>query len=142
LAALRDEYGLIAEASAASKEIEAARREVEQAEHEFDSYISEPLLLTTLGKKRFMEGAQTRRLALEQALAHLDELRAKSELAEELTSGALLEAWPTLSIQEKRKLLHGLLEQVLLTRSESRGQAAKPIADRTAIIFRGGARLT
>jgi DNA invertase Pin-like site-specific DNA recombinase len=142
LAALRDEQGLIAQAVAATAELEQARRRVEQAEHELDLYLAEPLLLTTLGKEKFLEGAQARRQALEEALAALEQLRAKSELGEELVSGDLLATWPNLSPQDRRRLLHGLLEKVVLSRSGSRGRAATPIAKRTRIVLRGGATLS
>jgi site-specific DNA recombinase len=135
------ESGFVAEAIAASVELEQARREVEQAEHELDLYLAEPLLLSTLGRERFLEGAQSRRQALDDALAALEQLRAKGQLAEELISGDLLAAWPSLDVQEKRQLLHGLLEAVILQRSGTRGHAAKPIGERTQIILRGGTPL-
>jgi recombinase-like zinc beta ribbon protein len=128
------ETGLVAQAVAASNELEQARRFVEQAEHELDQYLAEPLLLTTVGRKRFLDGAQARRLALEEALAAFEALRGKSEL----TSGDLLSSWDSLTVQEKRPLLHGLLDQVVLSRSEGRGRAATPIAERTKIVLRGG----
>jgi DNA invertase Pin-like site-specific DNA recombinase len=138
---LRAEGGFVAGAVAASADLEHARRAVAQAEHELDLYLAEPLLLSTLGRDKFIEGAQARRQALEEALAELEQLRAKSHLSEELVSGDLLAAWPDLSVQEKRQLLRGLLEAVILTRAGARGRAAKPIAQRTQIILRGGGPL-
>jgi DNA invertase Pin-like site-specific DNA recombinase len=142
LRALSMEGGLVAEAVAASAELEQARQVVEAAEHELDQYLAEPLLLTTLGRDRFLEGAAVRRRALEQAQAELDQLHARSELADQLLGGDLLANWPSLNVQEKRRLLHGLLEQVVLRRSEGRGRATPPIETRTTIILRGGTPLT
>lgn len=51
--------------------------------------------------------------------------------------GDLLVAWPTLTVPEKRRLMHGLLEQVVVTWAEGRGRHANPIAERTEIILRG-----
>jgi site-specific DNA recombinase len=138
LSLLQGESGLAAEAVLASKELEQARRRVEEAEHELDLWVNEPLLLSTLGKEKYLEGAQARRLALEATLAELGELRAKSQLAEELTDGSLLKAWPTLTVQEKRQLMHGLLARVVLARAGKRGRAAPPIGERTVIVLRGG----
>ncbi|MDH4104312.1 MAG: hypothetical protein OEV29_13185, partial [Thermoleophilia bacterium] len=49
---------------------------------------------------------------------------------------------PELSTPEKRQLLHGLLEKVVLIRSDGRKPAThKPIEERTEIILRGGQAL-
>jgi site-specific DNA recombinase len=138
LALLSGQSGLIADAVAASTEVEDARRRVEAAAHELDLYLAEPLLLTTLGQTKFLEGAQARRDALDDASSMLATLRAQTEFADTLLNGDLLAAWPTLTIQEKRQLLHGLLDRVVLTRAGARGRQAPRIADRTEIILRGG----
>ena len=65
----------------------------------------------------------------------------QSSLVDELADGDLLAAWPTLTIQERRRLMHGLLEQVLVSRATKRGRKAEPIAERTQIALRGGAEL-
>ena len=59
----------------------------------------------------------------------------------ELGEGDLLAAWPTLSVQEKRRLMNGLLDQVIVTRAEGRGRYANPISERTEILLRGGETL-
>ena len=53
----------------------------------------------------------------------------------------LLRAWPTLTVQERRRLINGLLEHVVLTRADRRGRHAKPVGERIEIVLRGGARL-
>jgi hypothetical protein len=53
----------------------------------------------------------------------------------------LLVAWPTLSLQEKRQLMHGLLDRVVLTRATGRGRHANPISERTQIVLRGNVLL-
>jgi hypothetical protein len=73
--------------------------------------------------------------------AQLAELRTHTSLAEELADGDLLRAWPTLTLQERRRLVNGLLERVVLTRADRRGRHARPVSERTAIILRGGAQL-
>jgi hypothetical protein len=54
-------------------------------------------------------------------------------------SGDLLEAWPDLTVPERRQLMHGLLEKVVLVRSDGRNKATlKRIEERTTIVLRGG----
>ena len=86
-----------------------------------------------------MVGADVRQSALDHTRAPLRQLRQHQELAAELTDGSLLDAWPTLTTQEKRRLLHGLLDRVVLRRSDAR--LGLPIADRTQIVLRGNVLL-
>lgn len=141
LAALVQEGGLLAQAAEASEQLEAAARSVAEAEHELDLFVNNPKLLSLLGEQKFLEGAETRQRALDEARASLSEARAQSSLVDELGEGDLLAAWPTLTIQERRRLMHGLLERVVVTRATGRGRKAEPIADRTTIVLRGGADL-
>jgi site-specific DNA recombinase len=141
-AALQAEGGLIAQATKASTQIEQAARAVQDAEHELDLYIQNPTLLTTLGEARFLQGAQARQTHLDHAHQTLSHLRHQTNLASEIADGNLLTAWPTLTNQEKRRLMHGLLDQVTVTRAAGRGRQTQPIADRTLIILRGGSPLT
>jgi site-specific DNA recombinase len=141
LAALQAEDGLLAQAVAASEQIETAAREVAEAEHELDLFVDNPKLLSLLGEKKFIEGVEARQRALDDARAALAEARSQSALAEELGDGDLLRAWPDLTIQERRRLMHGLLERVVVTRADRRGRHARPIGERTQILLRGGSAL-
>jgi hypothetical protein len=141
LAALAQEDGLLAQAVEASDQIEAAARAVEEAEHELDLFVNNPKLLSLLGESKFLEGVEVRQQALDEARAALSEARSRSSLVEELGDGDLLTSWPTLTIQERRRLMHGLLEQIVVSRALARGRAAEPIAKRTQIVLRGGTYL-
>jgi site-specific DNA recombinase len=141
LAALQADGGPIAEAVRASAELDAAAAAASAAEHELDAFIGNPTLLTTLGETKFVEAVQARQQALDQAREALAVLRSQSELAAELSDGDLLTAWPELTIGEKRRLLHGLLDRVVVTRASGRGRHADPISERTKIILRGGTPL-
>jgi hypothetical protein len=141
LRALGEEGGFLAQAVRASEEIEEAARRVAEAEHEFDLFVLNPKLLTLLGESKFLEGVEVRQRALDEARREFGDLRAQSLLADELPSGDLLAAWPGLETQEKRKLLHGLLDRVVLRRAPSRGPGSVPIADRTQIVLRGNVLL-
>ena len=62
-------------------------------------------------------------------------------LMQNLSDGDLLAAWPTLATPEKRRLLHGLLDRVILQRAGARGRLAPPIGERTQIVLRGNVLL-
>ena len=74
--------------------------------------------------------------ALDDARSTLAELRTQSSLADELTRGDRLKAWPTLSTQDKRRLLEasGSRRRLACTRS---GKNANPVSDRAQIVLRG-----
>jgi site-specific DNA recombinase len=141
LAALRAQGGPLAQAVEASDRIEAAARQVEAAEHELELFITNPGLLTTLGEQRFMQGVDARQHALDQARTQLAELRTQSALTAQVPNGDLLAAWPNLSSQQKRRLLHGLLDRVVLRRAPGRGKNATPVAERTQIVLHGNVLL-
>jgi Recombinase/Recombinase zinc beta ribbon domain len=141
LAALAEEDGLLAQAVDASQALEAASRAVADAEHELDLFIANPKLLTLIGEQKFLEGVEARQRALDEARSSLAELRQQSSLSDELADGDLLRAWPTLTVQDKRRLVHGLLDRVVLTRAQGRGRHARPIGERTQIVLRGNVLL-
>jgi site-specific DNA recombinase len=141
LAALEAEDGLLAQAVAASEQIEANARAVTEAEHELDLFVNNPKLLSLLGEQKFIEGVEVRQRALDEARAALAQSRSQSALAEELGDGDLMRAWPGLTIQERRRLMHGLLERVVVTRADRRGRHARPIGERTEIVLRGSSTL-
>jgi site-specific DNA recombinase len=140
LAALKEEGGLLATAVEASEQIEQAARRVQEAEHELDLYLTSELL-SRIGQERFLQGVDARQQAIDEARAELEQLHSQSVMAEELTSGDLLTAWPTLSIQERRQLLHGLFDRVVLKRSDGRKPDALPLSERTQIVLRGNVLL-
>jgi site-specific DNA recombinase len=139
--ALQAEDGLLAQAVAASERVEDAARAVAEAEHELDLFVNNPKLLSILGEAKFVEGAEARQRALDEARRALAEIKAQTALADELADGDLLSAWPTLTVQERRRLMNGLLDRVVLTKADRRGRHARPVGERTEIILRGGARL-
>ncbi len=141
LEALEAEDGLLAQAVDASAAVETAASAVAEAEHELDLFVTSPKLLTLLGEQRFLEGVETRQRALDEARQALAELRQQSAVADELADGDLLRSWPTLTVQEKRRLMHGLLDRVVVKRASGRGRHADPIAARTQIVLRGNVLL-
>jgi site-specific DNA recombinase len=141
LGALNGEGGLLARAVDASEALDAAVRAVADAEHELDLFVTNPKLLTLIGEAKFMEGVDARQRELDEAREMLAELRRQSALADELADGDLLKAWPTLTVQEKRRLLHGLLDRVVVSRARGRGKHANPVSERAQIVLRGNVLL-
>jgi hypothetical protein len=137
LLALNQEDGLLARAVDASAALDEALRSVAEAEHELDLFITNPKLMTILGEAKFLEGVDARQRALDEAREIVAELRNQSTLADELAEGDLLKAWPSLTIQEKRRLLHGLLDRVIVSRARGRGKNANPVSERTQFVLRG-----
>jgi site-specific DNA recombinase len=141
LRALQQEGGLLAEAVAASDKASLAASEVADAEHELDLFVDNPKLLSLLGEAKFIQGIEVRQRALDEARQQLADLQTQTSLSAELADGDLTAAWPTLTTQEKRRLMHGLLERIMLTRANGRGKQKQPISERTTIVLRGGKTL-
>ncbi len=142
LAALSAEDGFLAAAALATEKLADAQRALEQAAHELTTYL-ETDLISTVGRDAFLAGVDARQARVDEARQSLDRLKAESLIAETLTSSDLLTAWPDLTSQEKRTLLHGLLDQVTLRRDDnSRNKhLALPLNERAKILVRGGGRL-
>ena len=58
LTAMQAEDGLLAQAVAASEQINAAVRSVAEGEHELDLFVNNPRLLSLLGEAKFLEGVE------------------------------------------------------------------------------------
>jgi hypothetical protein len=140
LDALGADGGPLAQAAEASEQLQEASRAVQEAEHELTLYVQTDLI-SVVGQETFRQGIEARQRQIDQARARQAELQTQAALADELTSGTLLVAWPELSIQEKRTLLHGFLERVVVTRADGRGKHTPPVEDRTQILLRGGVPL-
>jgi DNA invertase Pin-like site-specific DNA recombinase len=141
LVALRAEGGLFAEARQAEEALTQFVAAVTEAEHELDLFVSNPKLLTILGEEKFLEGVEVRQRALDSARSALADLRAQTTLVSGVADGDLVRAWPTLSLQEKRRLMHGLLDRVVVRRAGARGRQAPAVSERTEIFLRGNVGL-
>jgi len=141
LEALQEEDGLLAQAVDASEALEEASRAMAEADHELDLFLTNPKLMTLVGEEKFLEGVDARQRALDETREAFAELRNQSALADQLADGDLLKAWPSLTTQEKRRLLHGLLDRVVVTRARGRGKNANPVRERAQIVLRGNVLL-
>jgi site-specific DNA recombinase len=135
LAALQPD-GPLAEAVEANVAVEKALQELETAERELDAFLSDVELRTMIGEQRYRLQAQTRTQALAEAEASLASARQRGALSGALlTPGALLEAWPELSIPDKRTLLTASVDAVFVRRTGSN----VPVDRRALVLWRGEA---
>jgi DNA invertase Pin-like site-specific DNA recombinase len=137
LQTLRLDGGIIAEAAGAAEAVDAAVRVIGDAEHELDQFVTNPTLLTLLGEERFVAGVEARVRAVDDAHRELGRARQSGLMLSQIPDGDLVRAWPSLTVAEKRRLLHGLLDRVEVARADRRGRHASPIGDRTKIFMRG-----
>jgi site-specific DNA recombinase len=131
--------GPLAEATQATDAVDDAARLVKDAEHELDAYLASGLV-SVVGQERFRAGAEQRQQELERARAELHAARQDSVFADtlNLTSGSLLEAWPSLNVPEKRHLLSASIDAVMIRAVRGLGRAV-PIEERVLVLWRGQA---
>jgi site-specific DNA recombinase len=128
--------GPLAEAVEANVAVEKALAEVEAAEHELDAFLSDVELRTLIGEDRYHRQAETRTQAVAEADTKLADARQRGALSGDLqTPGDLLEAWPALSVAEKRVLLTASLDAVFVRRTG----ANVSVDDRALVLWRGEA---
>lgn len=134
-----DGDGPLVEAVAAQERVEAAAREVEAAREELFSYMA---ATATLGidADALRAGAEARQQRLDQAEATLEAARDDQAVLGEVTDGDLIRAWKNgeLTTIERRTLIAGMVDRVILYRSKTPGRVSKePISDRIQIVMRG-----
>jgi DNA invertase Pin-like site-specific DNA recombinase len=128
--------GPLAEAVEANVAVEKALQDLEAAERELDAFLSDVQLRTMIGDDRYHRQAEARTQAVAEGEAKLADARQRGALSGALlTPAALLEAWPTLSIAEKRGLLTASLDAVFVRRTG----ANVSVDDRALILWRGEA---
>jgi DNA invertase Pin-like site-specific DNA recombinase len=128
--------GPLAEAVEASVAVEKALQEVEDADRELDAFLSDVELRTLIGEDRYHRQAETRTQALADAETKLADARQRGALSGDLqTPGDLLEAWPALSVAEKRVLATASIDAVFVRRTG----ANVPVEDRALVLWRGEA---
>jgi site-specific DNA recombinase len=133
--------GPFAEASASTADVDEALALVEESERELVAYRDTPGIVTAVGgQSSFLEGLQSRAQTLSEARAKLAEAAEQATLggAAELTAGGLIEAWPTLTTGEKRRLLSAAIDAVFLRPGRGSGRVV-PIEERALILWRGEA---
>ena len=127
--------GPLAEAVASTKALDAAVMSLENAEAELAVY-RDANLISVIGKDAFLEGLESRAEIVRVAQAKLNEARQQNAMNghDASTPGALIEAWPTLTIAEKRALLTASLDAIFIRNG---GGMNVPVEDRTLLLWRG-----
>jgi site-specific DNA recombinase len=110
------------------REIEVARAERDEAIAQRDAFLSLEIEDITIAQAEL----DRRQERVEAAEAHLSDLLAG---AEGMDTTAIVEAWPDLTIPEKREILTGSIDVIFLRRSPNRANI--PIGDRALILWRG-----
>ena len=130
--------GPLAEAAKATEAVDAATLRVEDTSRELDDYLSAGLV-SVIGQERFRAWLEPRQQALDAARRELAEARQAALLpAINLTPGSLREAWPTLSVPEKRHLLAAAVDAIVVCSVRGSGRAV-PLQERTLVLWRGQA---
>jgi DNA invertase Pin-like site-specific DNA recombinase len=128
--------GPLAEAVEASVAVEKALQELDEAERELDAFLSDVQLRAMIGDERYRRQAEMRTQALVETEAKLADARQRGALSGDLlTSGALIEAWPGLTIAEKRTLLTASVDAVFIRRTGANVRVDK----RALVLWRGEA---
>jgi hypothetical protein len=107
--------------------------EVVEREQELAAFYA---LADVLDRQAFLAAAREREEALIEARKRYEEVRDRSAVPQ--ISGDLVEAWPDLTLQERRRLVSAAIDAVMV-RSVGRGGWNTPIAERALILWRGEA---
>jgi site-specific DNA recombinase len=131
--------GPLAAASEATEAVDAAALRVEDASRELDEYIT-ATRVSVIGQLRFRAGLEQRQQGLDAARLGLADARRAAVFSEalDLTPGSLREAWPTLSVPERRHLLAAAVDAVVVRAVRGTGRAV-PLAERVLVLWRGQA---
>jgi site-specific DNA recombinase len=131
--------GPLAEAAASTAELRRAMEQVNSTQRELDEY-RDTTAVSLIGRESFEAGLATRAKAVELARATLAPAKERAGFAASLpmTAGALVEAWPSLTITERRRLVGAAIEAVFVRSVRGSGRASR-IDERVVICWRGEA---
>jgi site-specific DNA recombinase len=131
--------GPLAQASASTRELAGALHKVEAAEAELVAYRDESVV-SVIGHEAFTEGLVKRQGDLDAARGALAEARDRAGFAQALPAEPfdLVELWPSLTLDERRKLLRAAVDAVVIRAVRGSGRQV-PIGERAIILWRGQA---
>ncbi|MES1248049.1 MAG: recombinase family protein [Actinomycetota bacterium] len=115
-------------------DLAAALSAVEVAEHELDAYLTSEIV-GTVGRDAFKRGAETRTRTVREAQAEVARIRRE---ATRIQIPGLREAWDEMSLVERRRVLSGAIDAIVVWPSSGRGRR-DPVDGRTTIVWRGEA---
>lgn len=120
-------------AAAAGVDVEGARRDLDAAEIELAAYVR-MTSAAGLGEAAFVEGARQRQRAVDGARGGLRDELARRPLAPVLRGG--VQAYESLSVHGRNRVLRGLLSCVVVARAGGRGARVR-LADRVRVLVAG-----
>lgn len=131
--------GPLAQATVSTRELEAALVRVEQVEAEVIAY-RDSSAVSVIGHVAFTDGLLKRQKDVDEARRELAEAREHVGLTEALPTSpiALTEAWPSLTLAERRRLLAAAIDAVVIRTVRGSGRQV-PIGERAIILWRGQA---
>ena len=141
LDALRTEGGPLAQAVAASEQLEAARRAVEEAEHELALYL-EADLISVVGQETFRRGVEARqRTRRHGARRHLPSSNSKASWRTNCSPETCSRPGRHSPSKRSACCCTGCSTASWSPARSGRGKNAPPIEDRVTIVLRGGVPL-
>jgi site-specific DNA recombinase len=135
---LFDSRGPLAEAVSAKGRIAGLEEAVALAEGAFTKLTRNPAMIEAMGEDAYLRSVTVARGTLEDAKANLAEVRSQASVIEALTSGEELtpQTWRALSVQDKRVLLRGLFDRIVVGRTEKM-RKWKPSPFSVLLVWRG-----
>jgi hypothetical protein len=130
--------GPLAEAVASSEAVEEAARTLDEAEHALRELLASPRLVAALGADEYATLIENAKSEEAQARLEYAEARNRSGAIADF-EGDMLRAWPALTPNEKREVLAGFVERVVVT--PSRGRRRVALRSRVQIVLTGNVLL-
>jgi site-specific DNA recombinase len=117
----------IATALEAHEQIALATHALEQAE----AQLREFAVKADAADSFFAEAYDSRKMAVEAARSDLAQARSAARPIDALPDGSLLDAWPTLDIADKRRIIASVVDEVRLS---GKARDGKPMAERVQFV--------
>ena len=116
----------------------AAEQAARQAEADLVTYRDDPAILAAIGGKTYADGLVVRAERVEEALAILHRARDSASASSASPPAEMIDAWPSLGVNDKRLIVGAAIDTVVLRRAATRGRHG-PISERVEILWRGEA---
>jgi DNA invertase Pin-like site-specific DNA recombinase len=127
----------VAEPVEATEEVDVAVAAVEAAEHELDVYL-QTAVVDIVGVEAFRRAAEVRTQALDEARTQLADAQNSLRSATLSLPLDLRDAWEEMTLGERRQILRGAIDAVVVWPSSGRGKR-DPASSRVRVVWRGDA---
>lgn len=139
LEALADPHSKLVKAHEVGARIEKAAARVKASEEELDTFLATGLA-SVLGPERYRAEVERRQDDTRAAQRELGEaLRANMVLGQagSRTPEQLVQAWPALTMDEKRAVVRAYVDQVIVTKADPKRRRWQPIGERVTVRWIG-----